>query len=91
MISQKLVDKLESNGCFEYDDVLFIDEEALVDSLVGISQDGRAVYDYYSIAHDLMRFYSMSLEDAMAHIDCNIIRSLPYYGSKAPVIIDLME
>ena len=88
MINEKLLERLQDNGIDEDEEVMLIDDPAFLDSVVGISSDGRAVYDYEIMAGELAKRYHMSVEDAYEHIDFNIVRALPHYGSKAPVIFD---
>lgn len=55
-------------------------------SLVGITTDGRAVYDYERMIDEYMEDYGCSLEDALDWIHYNTLGSLPYCGDAAPVI-----
>lgn len=87
---EKIKQKLEDNE-IDYDEIIAIDEEAFVDSLVGVTTDMRAVYDYERMAEEFSEHYGCSITDALEHIEFNILRSLPYFGSKAPVIISFLR
>lgn len=80
-------EKLEEN-VFEAEEVMLLEEEAFRESLVGISSNMRAVYDYDKMAEEYAEYHGCSLEDAMDYIDFNVIRSLSYWGQKAPIIMD---
>ena len=69
-----------------YEDVLLF--KNYVSAFVGISEDNRAIYNY-----DLMVEYLLieeqyeSIEEAIEWIEYNTIRSLPYAGEGAPIIM----
>ena len=84
-------ERLENNE-LDADEIMLLDEEAFVESLIGTTEaEGciRAVYDYGRMVEEYANFHRISHEDAADHICYNIIRGLPYYGEKAPIIIDL--
>lgn len=71
-------------------------EEALIlgdmfmsydNSIVGVTTDGRVVYDYDKMIEELMQDEEWSYEDAAEWISYNTIRSLPYGGPGAPIIM----
>lgn len=71
-----------------------LDREALVfdnpsydDSIIGQTFDGRAIYDIDKMAEELSSDEGMSIEEAADFIGYNSIRSLPYAGEKAPVVV----
>lgn len=71
-----------------------ISEEAIVfenpdydRAIIGADTEGRAVYDYDEMVRCLMEDDGMTEEEAADFIDYNTIRSLPYAGEMAPVII----
>lgn len=49
--------------------------------------DGRVIYDIEKMADELASDDNISTEEAMDFIDYNAIRSLPYAGEKAPVVV----
>jgi hypothetical protein len=56
-------------------------------SIVGVTTDGRVVYDYNKMIEELMQDEEWSYEDAVEWIEYNTIRSLPYGGPYAPIIM----
>lgn len=82
-------DKLEENGYdLESYDILLIDDDAYYDSLVGVTDDSRAVYDMDIMVEEYSKHYNCTPEEALEYIEYNIIRALPYYHNSAPVIFN---
>lgn len=88
MVRKKLIERLYDNFGELDEGTVLIDNKAFLDSVVGISSDGRAIYNYEIMASELVEQYGMSYEDACDYIDFNIIRALPYYGKQAPIVFD---
>ena len=87
-----LIEKLEDNGIdVEEMDSVMIDDEAFVESVVGVTPDGRLVYDAEKMMEELMEVHGCSAEDAREHIEFNIFRSLPYIQGNAPIVYDPLE
>lgn len=57
------------------------------DALIGVTEDGRAVYDYRKMVDWLIEQDDMTEEEAEDWIAYNTIRALPYMGDKAPLIM----
>lgn len=76
---------------YEYEDVLIFDGEEYDDALIGVTTDNRAVYEFEKMVECLMNKYGWSDIDAIEWIEYNTIRSLPYFGAKAPIIIYSLE
>lgn len=57
-------------------------------SIIGISYDGRVIYDFDLMIEDLMEEESIDFEDALEFIEYNTLRALPYMGDNAPIILD---
>ena len=55
--------------------------------MIGISEDERAIYDFDLMVEWLMKNDGMTSEEAIEWIEYNTIRSLPYVGDKAPIIM----
>ena len=75
---------------------IFVDEEDLADTyyiddaedaLVGITDDNQLVYSYRKLIDVYMKKYGNTYEEAADDINYNLLRSLPYVGEKAPIII----
>ena len=81
-------ERLYDAGCYE---TVVFENPDYDDAIIGVTQDGKAVYDYAKMVDSLMREDNISQEDAIDFIEYNTIRSLPYAGEDAPVIIHLLE
>lgn len=81
-------ERLLENG---YVGVIFLTEYSYDDALIGVTEDGRAVYDYEKMIQRLMDTEGWSCEEAMEWIDYNTLRSLPYRGEGAPIIMYPLE
>lgn len=73
-----------------YADVVVFSEPSFDDALIGVSDDNRAVYDYWAMVEWLMRTDGMSEEEAMEFIDYNTLRSIPYFEG-APIVMYSIE
>ena len=69
------------------EDAIVFDNMSYDSSIVGVTTDGRVVYDYDKMIEELMQDEEWSYEDAVEWIDYNTIRSLPYAGDHAPIIM----
>lgn len=74
-----------------YEDVVILSDFSYDDALIGVSDDGRAVYDYGKMVDWLMKEEGWSQEEAIEWIEYNTIRALPYFGPNAPIIIHTFE
>lgn len=70
-----------------YDGVVYLTNDSYDDALIGVSEDGRAVYDFDKMVTWLMREEGFSAEDAIEWIEYNTIRAITYAGSNAPIIM----
>jgi hypothetical protein len=82
MIKKEVRERLDSNA-------LVFDNPAYDESIIGQTFDGRAIYDIDKMADELSTDDGISVEDAMDFIDYNAIRSLPYAGDRAPVVVHI--
>lgn len=80
MVKQEIRERL----CRE---ALVFDNPAYDESIIGQTFDGRAIYDIEKMAEELSEDEGMSIEEAADFIGYNAIRSLPYAGEKAPVVV----
>ena len=69
------------------EETLVFDNFAYDNAIIGISSDGRAVYDYEMMVEDLVVNEEFTYEEAAEWIDYNTIRSLPYAGRNAPIVM----
>ena len=70
-----------------YEDVIILDNYSYDDALIGVSEDGRAVYDFDKMVEQLVTTDGFSVDEAIEWIEYNTIRALPYAGEKAPIIM----
>lgn len=66
---------------------LVFDNPAYDKSIIGKTFDGRAIYDIDKMADELSEDDGISFEEAMDFIGYNAIRSLPYAGDMAPIVV----
>ena len=56
-------------------------------SIIGITFDGRVIYDYNLMVFELMNDEGWSYGDVIDWIEYNTLRSIPYAGDKAPLVV----
>lgn len=69
------------------EDAIIFDNMSCDGSIVGVTTDGRVVYDYDKMVEELMHDEEWSYEEAAEWIDYNTIRALPYAGENGPIIM----
>ena len=69
-----------------YEDILFLSNYSYDDALVGVSEDGRAIYDYEKMIKWLMKEEGWTDEEAIEWIEYNTIRATSS-GEGAPIIM----
>ena len=70
-----------------YEDIKYLVNKSYDDALVGVSEDGRAIYDFDKMVQWLMDKDGMDEIEAIEWIEYNTIRALPYMGTGAPIIM----
>ena len=70
-----------------YEDVIVFENHSYDDALVGVTEDGRAIYDFDKMIDWLVEKEGFTVSQAVEWIDYNTIRSLAYAGPGAPVIM----
>ena len=70
-----------------YEDVLILEGYSYDDALIGVTDDGRAVYDFEKMVEWLVTTEGMTQDEAIEWIEYNTIRALPYAGEEAPIIM----
>ena len=68
-------------------DALVFDNYAYDNSIIGVSLDGRVIYCFDMMVQELMMEENISEEEAIEWIEYNTLRSLPYAGDKAPIVV----
>ena len=74
-----------------YEDVVIFENYSYDDALVGVTEDGRAVYDFDKMVRWLVETEDFTDEEAIEWIEYNTIRALPYMGDDAPIIMYPLE
>lgn len=74
-----------------YEDVVIFENYSYDDALIGITEDGRAVYDFDKMVRWLVETEDFTDEEAIEWIEYNTIRALPYMGDDAPIIMYPLE
>ena len=69
------------------EDAIVFDNMSYDGSIVGVTTDGRVVYDYDMMVEELMEDEKCSYDDAVDWIEFNTIRSLSYAGENRPIIM----
>lgn len=72
---------------YGYENVKFLVNESYDDALIGVSEDGRAIYDFGLMIEWLMNKYNWSETESIEWIECNTLRALPYMGEGAPIVM----
>lgn len=78
---QKILEELECEG------TTYFTGPTYVTAIVGMTEDGRLVYEYHKMVDFLMEQDKIDSIDAIDFIEYNTIRTIPYMGEKAPIII----
>lgn len=74
-----------------YEDVVIFENYSYDDALIGVTEDGRAVYDFDKMVAWLVETEGFSDEEAIEWIEYNTIRALAYMGDDAPIIMYPLE
>lgn len=74
-----------------YEGIKYFTNYSYDTALIGVSEDGRAIYDYEKMVEWLMEEEGWSDEEAVDWIEYNTIRALPYMGEGAPIIMHPLE
>lgn len=76
---------VEDQGIEE--EVLILDDHAYDKSVVGITEDGRLIYDFNKMVEEFMEDEQCDEIEAIEWLEYNTLRALPYMGERAPIII----
>lgn len=72
---------------YDYDGVVYLTNYSYDDALIGVSEDGRAIYDFDKMVEWLIEEEGWSDIEAIEWIEVNTLRAIPYMGEKAPIIM----
>ena len=70
-----------------YEGIKYFTDYSYDDALIGVSEDGRAIYNYEKMIAWLMDEEGWADEEAVDWVDYNTLRALPYMGSDAPIVM----
>lgn len=70
-----------------YSDSIIFTNPDYDDAIIGVSHDDRVIYDYDKMLAHLMIDEDMTDEEAADFISYNTIRSIPYAGENAPIVM----
>ena len=70
-----------------YDNAVVFDSPDYDDAIVGITDEGRVIYDYEKMVDSLVERDGITELEAIEFIDYNTIRALAYAGEYAPIIM----
>ena len=83
--------KREELADLGYENHIVFDNPDFDGAIIGVSTDGRVVYDYDLMIEHLVSVDNMSVEEAADFIDYNTLRMIPYIGEGAPIVVNLLE
>lgn len=69
-----------------YENVVIFKNPSYDNALIGVSEDGRAIYDFGLMVDWLYQKEGMPLYEAVEFVEYNTLRSLPYYEG-SPIIM----
>lgn len=70
-----------------YENLLVFENPDYDDAIIGVSHDDRVIYDYDKMIAHLTVCEEMTIEEAADFISYNTIRSIPYAGENAPIVM----
>ena len=73
------------------EDAIVFDRPAFDNSIIAVTTDGRAVYDYRKMVVELMEDDGITEEEAIDWIEYNTLRVIPYAGDMAPIVVFMLE
>ena len=71
----------------DHDDAVLFDNPDYDDAIIGVTDEGRVIYDFDMMVECLMKSDGIGEIEAIEFIEYNTIRALPYAGEKAPIIM----
>lgn len=74
-----------------FEEAVVFDNPAYDEAIVGVSDEGRAVYDYDRMVQVLIQRDEMEEDEAADFVSYNALRAAPYAGKYAPIIMFPVE
>lgn len=69
------------------EDSIVFDNPSFDNSIIGITTDSHAVYDYDKMVVELMKDEDISQIESIEWIDYNTLRAIPYAGEMKPIVM----
>lgn len=70
-----------------YEGIKYLADFSYDTALIGVTNDGRTVYDYDLMVEWLIDHEHFTEEESRDWIDYNTLRALPYMGEDSPIIM----
>lgn len=86
--TQELKEYLHERG---YDDTVVFENPDYITAIVGLSEDGRLIYDFDKMVEHLVNTDGMDAEEAIEFVEFNTIQSLSSAGAMAPIVMYPMD
>ena len=74
-----------------YEDIMLLENYSYDDALIGVTEDGRAVYDFDKMVAWLVETQGFEQMEAIEWIEFNTIRALPYFEDAPLIMYPLQE
>ena len=71
----------------DHEDTARFEAPDFLSAIMGITEDGRLIYSYERMVASLIAEDHIDEDEAIEFIDYNTIRTIPYMGEKAPIIM----
>lgn len=71
----------------DHEDTALFESPDFLSAIMGITEDGRLIYSYERMVASLIAEDHIDEDEAIEFIDYNTIRTIPYMGEKAPIIM----
>ena len=68
-------------------EIIFLDNHSYDNSIIGVTEDGRLIYDYDKMIEEYMADEDCDELDAIEWLEVNTLRAIPYMGANAPIIM----
>ena len=74
-----------------YEESIVFENPDYDSAIVGVTDEGNVVYDFWKMVDYLMEHDGMEMMEAVEFIEYNAVRALPYAGDGAPIIITMLK
>ena len=74
-----------------YDEAVVFDNPDYDDAIIGVTDEGRVVYDFDAMVKILVERDGMDATEAIEFIEYNTIRAIPYAGENPPIIMTQLQ